>query len=235
MAYIVATKLRKALQGAKADWPGLMLSPYDYSKEAIFDPVTRSLMEKIDFKHDASYDPLYPDGIPTSIIIEDKDGARAQPCVSPPPCPCAPPATPRHAHALHRRALPGPPPLSSLLSGKTFDSGLVMYPAGHARNTTTDLRGILAHKFSLLGGEPQLCAPRGRETYPHHVVEFSWFAACHLMWMRSARRALAGLAAKGKADDLVKRFSNLQQKSAAEVAQMNNFTIAERTDFNDAS
>lgn len=29
-----------------------------------------------------------------------------------------------------------------------------MYPAGHARNTTADLRGILAHKFSLLGGAP---------------------------------------------------------------------------------
>ena len=26
-----------------------------------------------------------------------------------------------------------------------------MYPAGHARNTTADLRGILAHKFGLMG------------------------------------------------------------------------------------
>ncbi|MCA9307660.1 MAG: MmgE/PrpD family protein, partial [Phycisphaerales bacterium] len=32
-----------------------------------------------------------------------------------------------------------------------FDSGMVMYPAGHARNTTADLKGILAHKFNLLG------------------------------------------------------------------------------------
>ena len=35
---------------------------------------------------------------------------------------------------------------------KKQDSGLVMYPAGHARNTTADLRGILEHKFTLLGG-----------------------------------------------------------------------------------
>jgi 2-methylcitrate dehydratase len=35
--------------------------------------------------------------------------------------------------------------------GKTLDSGLVMYPAGHARNTTANLKDILAHKFHLLG------------------------------------------------------------------------------------
>ncbi len=36
-------------------------------------------------------------------------------------------------------------------AGKTHDSGMVMYPGGHARNTTADLRGILRHKFNLLG------------------------------------------------------------------------------------
>jgi len=34
--------------------------------------------------------------------------------------------------------------------GSTFDSGLVMYPSGHARNTTADLRGILNHKWRML-------------------------------------------------------------------------------------
>jgi len=34
--------------------------------------------------------------------------------------------------------------------GKTYDSGLVMYPAGHARNTTAHLDDILRHKFHLL-------------------------------------------------------------------------------------
>eukprot|EP00462_Mataza_sp_D1_P024514 CAMPEP_0175139310 /NCGR_PEP_ID=MMETSP0087-20121206/10831_1 /TAXON_ID=136419 /ORGANISM="Unknown Unknown, Strain D1" /LENGTH=524 /DNA_ID=CAMNT_0016422305 /DNA_START=22 /DNA_END=1596 /DNA_ORIENTATION=+ len=35
--------------------------------------------------------------------------------------------------------------------GNTYDSGLVMYPAGHARNTTADLEGILNNKFAQLG------------------------------------------------------------------------------------
>ncbi len=35
--------------------------------------------------------------------------------------------------------------------GESHDSGLVMYPGGHARNTTADLEDILAHKFGLLG------------------------------------------------------------------------------------
>lgn len=36
-------------------------------------------------------------------------------------------------------------------SNGLIESGLVMYPAGHARNSTADLRGILKHKFELLG------------------------------------------------------------------------------------
>jgi 2-methylcitrate dehydratase len=36
-------------------------------------------------------------------------------------------------------------------AGNTHDSGLVMYPGGHARNTTADLEDILAHKFQMLG------------------------------------------------------------------------------------
>lgn len=35
--------------------------------------------------------------------------------------------------------------------GSAYDSGLVMYPGGHARNRTADLEDILAHKFQLLG------------------------------------------------------------------------------------
>lgn len=35
-------------------------------------------------------------------------------------------------------------------TGKVYDSGMVMYPAGHARNTTADLNGILANKFNHL-------------------------------------------------------------------------------------
>jgi 2-methylcitrate dehydratase len=35
--------------------------------------------------------------------------------------------------------------------GAQRDSGLVMYPSGHARNTTADLKGILKNKFEQLG------------------------------------------------------------------------------------
>lgn len=108
MAYIISTLLRKALQGGKSGWKELMLSPYDYSEQALYDPVTRSLMQKINFVHGGQeYDEKYPDGIPTSIAVTTEDGA-------------------------------------------TNDSGLIMYPAGHARNTTHDLEDILDHKFDML-------------------------------------------------------------------------------------
>ncbi len=45
-------------------------------------------------------------------------------------------------------------------SGQTMDSGFVMYPAGHARNETADLAGILSHKFALLGA---LALPDGAD------------------------------------------------------------------------
>jgi 2-methylcitrate dehydratase len=35
--------------------------------------------------------------------------------------------------------------------GRKHDTGMIMYPAGHARNTTANLKDILAHKFRLLG------------------------------------------------------------------------------------
>ncbi len=119
MVYIVATLLRKAMEGGTAGewvrgsdalWQSLMLLPEDYAQEAIFDPRTRNLMAKIAFVHGGpEYDDRYPEGIPTSVRI----------------------------------TLPG---------GQTFDSGLVMFPAGHARNTTADLRAILDTKFRNLGG-----------------------------------------------------------------------------------
>jgi 2-methylcitrate dehydratase len=124
MAYIVASKLRKALEhharhgklpsGGKAHdevWKSLMLMPADYNEDAsaIFHPLTRSLMQRIKFEHGGpEYDAKYPDGIPTSLVITTTDGAK-------------------------------------------HDSGFIMYPAGHARNTTANLKDILATKFSHLG------------------------------------------------------------------------------------
>ncbi|MBX3354453.1 MAG: MmgE/PrpD family protein [Phycisphaeraceae bacterium] len=123
MVYIVSTLLRKAMEavqpgGAAArrfldanddTWRTLMLAPHDYDARAINHPQTRALMEKIAFEHGGpDYDRRYPDGIPTSVVIETSTGQR-------------------------------------------LESGLVMYPSGHARNTTADLKAILAHKFDLLG------------------------------------------------------------------------------------
>lgn len=39
----------------------------------------------------------------------------------------------------------------TLKNGKTLDSKLVMFPSGHGRNTSCDLRDILENKFKLLG------------------------------------------------------------------------------------
>lgn len=35
--------------------------------------------------------------------------------------------------------------------GKSFDSGFMMFPSGHANNKSADLEGILANKFQNLG------------------------------------------------------------------------------------
>ncbi|MFN3728659.1 MAG: MmgE/PrpD family protein [Fimbriimonadaceae bacterium] len=116
MVYILATKLRKAMEqrallanaGSDQCWKTLMLMPEDYSAEAIHHPATRALMEKIHFRHGGKeYDDKYPEGIPTSLQIKLSDGT-------------------------------------------TEDSGLVMFPSGHGRNTTADLSSILAHKFDAL-------------------------------------------------------------------------------------
>ena len=114
MVYIVSTLLRKASEmgatGSTDDlWKALMLAPVDYGKDALVNPATRALMEKISFEHGGpAYDAKYPDGIPTSMVVTLNDGT-------------------------------------------TLDSGFVMYPGGHARNTTADLGSILEHKWNLLG------------------------------------------------------------------------------------
>merc|ERR1711959_673958 len=115
MAFIVVRILQNALKAGGVPsnkdeaWKTLMLSPYDYGKDALADQTTKALMQKVTFEHGGpEYDAKYPDGIPTSIQV-------------------------------------------TLKGGKTMDSGLVMYPTGHARNTDADLKGILHHKAHLLG------------------------------------------------------------------------------------
>jgi 2-methylcitrate dehydratase len=132
MVYIIATLLRKAYRsrtrqssGRHVDprslatsataqptpvdlWRELILMPDDYSDASLVDPLTRSLMEKIEFRHGGpEYDAKYPDGIPTSLEIEHKGLG-------------------------------------------TCSSGLVMYPEGHARNTSGHLDELLGHKVRRL-------------------------------------------------------------------------------------
>merc|ERR1712048_498840 len=114
MAFIVSRILLKAMNGTVPStmdeaWKALMLSPYDYGYDALYDDATRALMQKITFTHGGDkYDSAYPEGIPTSIDI-------------------------------------------TLKSGKVIESGFVMFPSGHARNTTADLDAILNHKNGMLG------------------------------------------------------------------------------------
>eukprot|EP00931_Biecheleriopsis_adriatica_P026971 TRINITY_DN1630_c0_g1_i2.p1 TRINITY_DN1630_c0_g1~~TRINITY_DN1630_c0_g1_i2.p1 ORF type:complete len:549 (-),score=142.77 TRINITY_DN1630_c0_g1_i2:64-1710(-) len=115
MAFILSRMLYKAMkQGSVPStgdeaWKLLMLSPHDYGKDALYDPATRALMQKITFEHGGpEYDSKYPDGIPTSMDIFLKDGSK-------------------------------------------FSSGLVMYPSGHARNVTADLKALLDTKNKMLG------------------------------------------------------------------------------------
>ena len=108
MVYIIATLLRKAHQLGRAGWRELMLLPADYDDAALNDPLTRQLIDRIEFRHGgAEYDAKYPDGIPTTLEID--------------------------------HSVLGP-----------LSSGLVMYPEGHARNTSGNLPALLAHKFRQL-------------------------------------------------------------------------------------
>jgi 2-methylcitrate dehydratase len=78
MVYIVATLLRKAYEARRAGWDGkggwekLMLAPNDYAEDnsALFHPLTRRIMQQIDFRHGGpDFDRRYPDGIPTTVEI----------------------------------------------------------------------------------------------------------------------------------------------------------------------
>jgi 2-methylcitrate dehydratase len=71
MLYIVATLLRKAYRLRQAGWRDLMLLPTDYEEASLHDPLTRRLMDRIEFRHGGpDYDARYPDGIPTTLEIE---------------------------------------------------------------------------------------------------------------------------------------------------------------------
>lgn len=86
MVYIIATLLRKAIEtnavgnalrgvpgpiDTSSLWQSLMLMPADYDDTALFHPLTRDLMQRIEFRHGGpDYDAKYPDGIPTTLEID---------------------------------------------------------------------------------------------------------------------------------------------------------------------
>merc|ERR1711957_157020 len=57
MAFIVSRMLQKAIENGSVPkspdeaWKMLMLSPYDFGKDALFHPKTRELMQKMSFSH----------------------------------------------------------------------------------------------------------------------------------------------------------------------------------------
>ena len=118
MVFIVSRLLKKAFNNADSIkniinnrdslWKSLILTPLDYSYEALKCTDTKELMGKIKFLHGGKeYDEKYPEGIPTKVDI-------------------------------------------NLQSGKNISSGLVMFPSGHSKNTTCDLKGILNNKNKTL-------------------------------------------------------------------------------------
>lgn len=126
MAYIIATLVRKALEKAG----GTALRAVRVADNDSCAAAWKELMlEPADYSKDAIANSL------TRAIMEKIEF--------------------RHGGPDYDARYPDGIPTSVIVTdsaGKTCDSGLVMYPAGHARNTTAPLDDILAHKFRMLAG-----------------------------------------------------------------------------------
>jgi 2-methylcitrate dehydratase len=121
MVYIVGTLLRKAIEAAK--------KAGNPKLGATNDEYWKSLM-----LGPYDYDPASIKNPATRAIMAKMEFA--------------------HGGAEYDRRYPDGIPTSMVVTmsdGASFDSGLVMYPAGHARNTTANLKDILHHKARLLG------------------------------------------------------------------------------------
>jgi len=98
-----------------------------------------------------------------------------------------------HGGPEYDKAYPDGIPTSIVITdsnGKVADSGRIMYPSGHARNTTASLSDILNHKFELMG----------RLT-------------------------------SSDAKPIVARLSNLESKTAKDIASLYDFAIVRRGSF----
>lgn len=139
MVYIIATLLRKAIERAAVVssparpndeitlWQDLMLLPADYNEAALFHPITRELMSRIEFVHGGrDYDQKYPDGIPTTLeLVHQTQGKFSSGLVMYP-----------QGHARCERAL-----LATLLAAK-FER--------LTENAVADVAGLY-QRFSTLG------------------------------------------------------------------------------------
>lgn len=87
MVYIIASILRKAFHKKETHfkevhdieyyWKHLMLLPEDYNEESLFSERKRELMSRIEFEHGgAEYDEKYPEGIPTSVEITNRNNKK---------------------------------------------------------------------------------------------------------------------------------------------------------------
>ncbi len=121
MVYIVSTLLRKAIAAAKAAGTGKIAADNDAMWKGLF-------LGPHDFASAAINDKT------TRGLMEKIEFA--------------------HGGPEYDAKYPDGIPTSVVITttdGRTLDSGLVMYPSGHARNTTADLKGILENKFEQLG------------------------------------------------------------------------------------
>lgn len=121
MLYLVCTMLRKALELGAKDRPGAKAGPVRIDWKDV-------MLGPYDFDRRAINHP-----VTRSLMAK---------------------MTFEHGGPEYDRRYPDGIPTSIVITdehGDEHDSGLVMYPAGHARNTTADLKDILNHKWKLLG------------------------------------------------------------------------------------
>jgi 2-methylcitrate dehydratase len=122
MVYIVATMLRKAMDAARRTGTDTLGATRDEYWKAL-------MLGPDDYRADAISHPV------TRRLMD---------CI-----------TFEHGGPEYDEKYPDGIPTSIVITapdGRSCDSGLVMYPAGHARNTASDLEDLLASKFGLLGG-----------------------------------------------------------------------------------
>jgi len=121
MLYLVCTMLRKALELGAKDRPGTAKGAGPLGWKEL-------MLGPHDFEKRAIFHPV------TRALMEKM--------------------TFEHGGAEYDAKYPDGIPTSMVITdedGEVRDSGLVMYPAGHARNTTADLKDILNHKWRMLG------------------------------------------------------------------------------------